>query len=385
LGLAAALAATLVPAAAGPAVAQLRDHLQCYRVRDPIPLQGVVDIDSLKGLHPGCRLGKAKLYCEPATKAVESSNRPILPITGRGLLDSRICYRVRCSNSATLGFGGLFDQFGQHVSVFTPRPRLLCVPAVYGPPATPMDNLDDLLCYRARETFFNLRAVVDADTRNLGLQTDCRVGHSRLFCAAAHTTIQTINVGPLLPIDGTGSDDDRVCYRAVCPQPHPGPQVVSDRFGSRTVTQLVPRHLCVPAPAPTTSTTTTMTTSTTTTLPPGTDPALICQRTIEGGGMTYALAKLNRIEQCAGPPPLETVAGCSGTPQMNQVRNQWRADAQAACTGGGGATGAAHSRWFAASGSRIANRCRRSPRMVRGPGERSALLPELRPRRGSGW
>src|SRR4030095_214510 len=52
----------------------IADNLQCFKVTDTSlrRLRGIVDLDAPSlGLAPGCKLGKAKLYCVPAKKTVQ--------------------------------------------------------------------------------------------------------------------------------------------------------------------------------------------------------------------------------------------------------------------------------------------------------------------------
>ena len=82
------------------------DNLQCFKVTDASlrRLRGIVDLDAPSvGLAPGCKLGKAKLYCIPAKKTVQAGtlrdgNRPVteLPYHGPPAETDRVCYRVRC-------------------------------------------------------------------------------------------------------------------------------------------------------------------------------------------------------------------------------------------------------------------------------------------------
>lgn len=54
-----------------PAVAQVDDHLKCYKIRDPLLLKRIVDLDSRQfGLEPGCKISRAQLFCVPVTKKV---------------------------------------------------------------------------------------------------------------------------------------------------------------------------------------------------------------------------------------------------------------------------------------------------------------------------
>jgi hypothetical protein len=57
----------------------LRDHQQCYRMHDPLGLSGVVDVESPLGVAPGCRLSRARLVCDAATKTVLSANVTVQP------------------------------------------------------------------------------------------------------------------------------------------------------------------------------------------------------------------------------------------------------------------------------------------------------------------
>ncbi len=119
------------------------DHLKCYKVKDPLVLQGVVDLYSPQfGLEPGCKIFKAKLFCVPVTKTVViATNRvtgnqitPLL-VAGRDPGD-RICYKIKCLTPGPAS-QQVTDQFGNRV-LTEPRPLggfkadLLCTPAYKG-------------------------------------------------------------------------------------------------------------------------------------------------------------------------------------------------------------------------------------------------------------
>jgi hypothetical protein len=124
---------------AAPANAQVDDHLQCYRVKDPTKLDALVDLDSPQfGLAPDCRIGKTMFFCVPALKtvlsAVDKGTKPPttitpVPITGPNAGD-RICYKARCpfpvqsNNQVT-------DQFGTR-SITRFATTMLCTPAFKG-------------------------------------------------------------------------------------------------------------------------------------------------------------------------------------------------------------------------------------------------------------
>jgi hypothetical protein len=332
----AGILALCIAVAAGEARAQYRDHWQCYKAKDPVTLQGLVQVTTRFGTDFGCRLGKAKLYCEPAQKTAVSSNKPLLPVVGRGLLDSRICYKLQCSGESAANFSGITDQFGPHRFLGSARGRFLCVPAVFGPPASAMDNLDDVKCYKATDPTFGLQASALLDTAHFGVASGCEVGRTKYFCTSAHTTILSLDTGTPLAIGpGSFADDDRTCYAERCNRKQIGPTVVSDRFRSRTDTGLVAKFLCAPAPSVGPTTTTTSTTVTTTTLPAGTDPKIVCQRTIEAGGMQYARVVLSELANCAAPGGFPSISSCFTNPpsSLSATYVQWRADAEAACAG----------------------------------------------------
>jgi hypothetical protein len=295
----------------------ISDHLECYRVADALALAGVIDVTlPALGLESGCTLGRGKLFCVPASETVVSATTPQLPVIGRALADARICYDIACPKRQVTN-QEVTDQFGTRLASHL-RPKLLCTPAVMGPPGPTADGLDDLACYRMRDPD-NVSAVVNLDPDRLGAATDCRLsqgGRYSLFCTGASTDVRQVNVSPLLPIGGTRMDDDRICYSATCPRPFPADLEVSDRFGTRTLTRLVPRMLCGPATSEN-------------------DSALGCQRAIESGGIAYAQAVLHAIDDCAATGQGESVNACfasvSARQRLSDLRTQWAAHATATC------------------------------------------------------
>ena len=119
-----------------PAVAQVADHLKCYKVKDPLKLAGTADLDTPQfGVDAGCQISRAKLFCVPATKthvvvADKTTKEPIapLPVSGPDPGD-RVCYTVKCP--AAVAAQEVTDQFGTRtLSKF--KASLVCVPAVKG-------------------------------------------------------------------------------------------------------------------------------------------------------------------------------------------------------------------------------------------------------------
>ncbi len=138
---------------AGGSVQAQFDHLKCYKIKDPVKLKGIVDLNSPQfGLEAGCKIGKAKLFCVPATKTVlqaedKATGLPIvpLPVTGPNPGD-RVCYKVKCPQPFPPDTA-IADQFGiRTVTKF--KPSIVCAPAykhapVCAPPDPPQCLFND--------------------------------------------------------------------------------------------------------------------------------------------------------------------------------------------------------------------------------------------------
>jgi Protein of unknown function (DUF1566) len=116
------------------------DHLQCYKVKDPLKLSGVLDLTAPPfGLAAGCKVSSAKLYCVPATKAVVSATDrgtglPItpLPLAAAPAVYSRVCYKVRCPTPVVpLADQNVTDQFGNRL-IGKLKAAMVCTPGVPG-------------------------------------------------------------------------------------------------------------------------------------------------------------------------------------------------------------------------------------------------------------
>ncbi len=135
IGLVLALGAALI---AGSVQAQTNDHLKCYRVKGDLKLKGFVNIETPQfGLEPGCKIGKPKFFCVPATKSDVAvidgkTKQPItpLPLSAPPAPGDRICWQMKCPVSSPPD-QVVTDQFGtQTLTKF--KARLLCTPAVKG-------------------------------------------------------------------------------------------------------------------------------------------------------------------------------------------------------------------------------------------------------------
>jgi hypothetical protein len=141
--LGAILLAAVLLALPATARAQVADHLECYKIKDPVRLAAVVDLDAPQfGLEAGCQVKRARMFCVPAENTVisakdKATGNPITPLSVSGPNPGdRICYKVKCP----LPFPPdtqVTDQFGTR-TVTGLKPFLLCAPAVEGGvPPTP--------------------------------------------------------------------------------------------------------------------------------------------------------------------------------------------------------------------------------------------------------
>jgi hypothetical protein len=106
-------------------------------------------------------------------------------------------------------------------------------------------TLDHLKCYRTSDSL-KLRALVDIDTPQFGLDVGCKVSRARFLCTPALKSVRESNVTPIM-LRGQDLRDDRICYRVKCPPPFPPGVSVTDQFGHRPVRKLQPALLCTSA------------------------------------------------------------------------------------------------------------------------------------------
>lgn len=113
--------------------AAIFDHLECFGVKDPLKLKGVVSLPSLAGgLYDavGCKIGRAKKYCTPVAKIVTTASVPVTPLAGQSLVDDYVCYPITCPKVKITQ--GIVDQFGSRV-LEKLKQKELCVPAQRAP------------------------------------------------------------------------------------------------------------------------------------------------------------------------------------------------------------------------------------------------------------
>jgi len=118
------------------ASAQPADHLQCFKIKDPVALKGVVDLDSPElGAAAGCKVSKAALLCVRAAKTVVSASnggQPVVPLPHEGADAGarRVCYKAKCP-ATVLPDQLVTDQFGTR-TLGKLKAAMLCTPAVAG-------------------------------------------------------------------------------------------------------------------------------------------------------------------------------------------------------------------------------------------------------------
>jgi hypothetical protein len=134
------LSSLLLAVAAGysaSAHAQVLDHLECFKVKDPGNFSALVDLQSTEyGTETGCKVKvKAKFYCVPSTKTVTDTTAPTEDIDGPPHFGPQVCYTIQsCPNDGPVGHE-VTDQFG-HRTLQNVKRKLVCAPAIAGAPPT---------------------------------------------------------------------------------------------------------------------------------------------------------------------------------------------------------------------------------------------------------
>lgn len=131
-----AVASMLVMAGQAQAgVEPTRDHLQCYKVKDPSAYTATLAMDigfetETLGLADttGCvaKIRSVEL-CAPAAKTVESTDATIIPVVGQNLANGFLCYKIKCPKVDPVT-APVADQFGAR-SVTVSTVTKVCTPA----------------------------------------------------------------------------------------------------------------------------------------------------------------------------------------------------------------------------------------------------------------
>lgn len=124
------------------------DHLKCYEIKDPLKLNGTVDIETQQfGLEPGCKIKETKYFCAPAEKGEVKDKKgrrlDLLNVPSLQIFTDFICYKIECPGFSSedddnddedsadqfIPNQDVTDQFrSREISNF--KPSLLCAPAV---------------------------------------------------------------------------------------------------------------------------------------------------------------------------------------------------------------------------------------------------------------
>jgi len=139
-----ALAVFVTGLLARSTLAQVPDHLECYKVRDPaVRARYTADLSAASPLpaDPGCRISvPAKFLCVPAVKANVMPPPPGGGATGTP--NAFACYRAKCP-AVSLPAMAAADQFGTRALQPT-RTKMLCAPLA--PPTTTTTSIPVTAC-----------------------------------------------------------------------------------------------------------------------------------------------------------------------------------------------------------------------------------------------
>lgn len=123
-------------AVAGPAGAQLHDHLECHKIKDTQQFKAfgqIAPIPNPPFLDTGCKIvGKGAELCVPAAKTLIQSDAPGSPFVGPELTNGFVCYKVSCTSQPVAGSIAVEDQFGSRHVIPNKKIFRLCAPAQVG-------------------------------------------------------------------------------------------------------------------------------------------------------------------------------------------------------------------------------------------------------------
>ena len=111
---------------------------------------------------------------------------------------------------------------------------------------------DHLQCYQVKGDL-RLKGFVDIETPQFGLAPGCKITKPKFFCAPATknslAVVDSSTKQPItpLPFSAPPAPGDRICWKVKCPSAFPSDQVVTDQFGTQTLTKFRTRFLCTPA------------------------------------------------------------------------------------------------------------------------------------------
>ncbi len=182
-------------------------------------------------------------------------------------------------------------------------------------------SYDHLHCFKVRDakTF----KAADVDLAALVPAFDaagCVVrGGAKEFCVPVAKTVNAIEGGTDAPFAADSERYARVCYKLQCPKAVLAPELLTDQFGTRTVSGFKTTKLCTPAVLDSFPLDTTTTTFTTTTTSTTTSTTLTLDDTFDGSELDPSWSILN--------PGLATVGVSGGalhiTPSTGGGGNLW--------------------------------------------------------------
>ena len=114
---------------AASAVAQSFDHMSCRAVIDGDKAKIKLNVEALdeRFAEQKCRLGKARLLCERATRTSIDPAPELAAVEGDSLAGDFVCYKAKCPTRPQVDL--VTDAFGTR-RVGKLKSKLLCIPTV---------------------------------------------------------------------------------------------------------------------------------------------------------------------------------------------------------------------------------------------------------------
>jgi hypothetical protein len=126
-----------------PAVAQVQDHLTCFKTRDIKQVKYALDMLALKQPEftvKGCIVaGRSVTFCVPTTKILRDPNKPAANLPGSVIDFDYVQFKIRCPNAVGPPRKLVTDQLaGSRVITFGPPVTILVPATKQRPPCAPV-------------------------------------------------------------------------------------------------------------------------------------------------------------------------------------------------------------------------------------------------------
>ncbi len=105
---------------------------------------------------------------------------------------------------------------------------------------------DGLTCFKIKDSIKRKSTEADASTAQWARLAGCRMSKSKVLCLPSDATFTGAN-GPSVGVVGLEIPGARLCYKLKCPGAALPDPLVTDPFGTRTLTKTKAQLLCMPA------------------------------------------------------------------------------------------------------------------------------------------